>query len=89
MARELDESGGFPWETFAAMAGLGLRGVPVRRELGGLGLDYLSYILVVEELAKVDAGSDWSAARFLSQAARNDVGWWSWLEAWSLVLWVA
>jgi alkylation response protein AidB-like acyl-CoA dehydrogenase len=55
VARELDESGAFPWETVAAMAGMGLLGVPVPRELGGLGLDYLSYILVVEELAKVDA----------------------------------
>ena len=34
---------------------MGLFGVPVPRALGGLGLDYLSYILVVEELARFDA----------------------------------
>ena len=36
-----------------AMGEMGLLGVPVPRELGGMGRDYLSYILVVEELAKV------------------------------------
>jgi alkylation response protein AidB-like acyl-CoA dehydrogenase len=55
VARELDESGDFPWENVKLMADMGLFGVPVPRELGGMGRDYLSYILVVEELAKVDA----------------------------------
>lgn len=55
VARELDESGEFPWENVKTMADMGLFGVPVPKELGGLGLDYLSYILVVEELAKFDA----------------------------------
>lgn len=55
VARDLDESGEFPWENARAMAEMGLFGVPVPRELGGMGRDYLSYILVVEELAKFDA----------------------------------
>ncbi len=55
IARELDESCEFPWETVKTMGEMGLLGVPVPRELGGMGLDYLSYILVVEELAKYDA----------------------------------
>ncbi len=55
IARELDESCEFPWETVKAMGEMGLLGVPVPKELGGMGLDYLSYILVVEELAKYDA----------------------------------
>lgn len=55
VARNLDETGEFPWENIKHMADMGLFGVPVPRELGGLGLDYLSYILVVEELAKFDA----------------------------------
>lgn len=55
VSRELDESGVFPWENIKAMAEMGLFGVPVPKELGGMGLDYLSYILVVEELAKFDA----------------------------------
>jgi len=55
VARELDETGAFPWESVAAMARMGLLGVPVPRDLGGMGLDGLSYVLVVEELAKHDA----------------------------------
>ena len=55
IAREFDESCEFPWETVKAMGEMGLLGVPVPEELGGMGLDYLSYILVVEELAKYDA----------------------------------
>src|SRR5690606_37462194 len=55
VARELDETSTFPWENVRKMADLGLFGVNVPREYGGLGLDYLSYILVIEELARVDA----------------------------------
>ncbi|GMR12641.1 MAG: acyl-CoA dehydrogenase AcdA [Gemmatimonadota bacterium] len=55
IARELDESCEFPWETVKTMGEMGLLGVPVPKGLGGMGLDYLSYILVVEEVAKYDA----------------------------------
>ena len=55
IARELDESGDFPWENVKLMAEMGLMGVPVPRDLGGMGLDYMSYIVVVQELAKFDA----------------------------------
>ena len=55
VARELDETADFPWENAKLMAEMGLFGVPVPKELGGMGLDYMSYILVVEELAKFDA----------------------------------
>ncbi|MCE2454439.1 MAG: acyl-CoA dehydrogenase family protein [Gemmatimonadetes bacterium] len=55
IARELDEKSRFPWETVREMAEMGLLGVTAPRELGGLGLDFLSYVLVVEELARVDA----------------------------------
>jgi butyryl-CoA dehydrogenase len=37
------------------MADMGLFGVNIPVEYGGLGLDYTSYILVIEELARVDA----------------------------------
>ena len=54
MARELDETQEFPWDNVKTMAGMGLLGIPVPREYGGMGLDYLSYVLVVEELARYD-----------------------------------
>jgi len=55
VARELDATSTFPWENVKAMGELGFLGVPVPKEYGGQGLDYMSYILTVEELAKYDA----------------------------------
>jgi alkylation response protein AidB-like acyl-CoA dehydrogenase len=55
VARELDREQRFPWETVKQMAELGFMGAPWPEELGGAGMDYLSYIIVVEELARVDA----------------------------------
>ncbi|MEK6769759.1 MAG: acyl-CoA dehydrogenase [Gemmatimonadota bacterium] len=55
VAREHDATSEFPWATVKKMADLGLLGVPWPEELGGAGMDYLSYITTVHELAKVDA----------------------------------
>lgn len=55
VARELDEESRFPWDNVAKMAERGFFGVNVPEELGGQGRDYLSYMLVIEELARVDA----------------------------------
>lgn len=55
VARQLDETSQFPWDNVRAMGERGWLGVPVPEALGGMGRDYLSYVLVVEELAKHDA----------------------------------
>src|SRR5881392_428575 len=54
-AAHFDAEGKFPWENVKKMAELGLLGVPWPEDLGGAGLDTLSYMIVIEELAKVDA----------------------------------
>jgi alkylation response protein AidB-like acyl-CoA dehydrogenase len=46
----------FPREVFAGLAELGLMGVCVPEEYGGAGADFLSYVLVLEELSRADAG---------------------------------
>ena len=46
----------FPAELYAKLAELGLMGVGVPEEYGGVGADFLSYILVLEELSRADAG---------------------------------
>ncbi|MGH7163152.1 MAG: acyl-CoA dehydrogenase family protein, partial [Planctomycetota bacterium] len=51
-ARRCDETKEFPHETIAELKDLGLLGVPFPTEWGGAGLDYLSYIIAVEELAR-------------------------------------
>jgi alkylation response protein AidB-like acyl-CoA dehydrogenase len=55
VARKLDEESRFPWTSVRAMADRGWFGINVPEEFGGLGLDYLSYVLTIEELARVDA----------------------------------
>jgi len=46
----------FPREVFTKLAELGLMGVCVPAEYGGAEADFLSYILVLEELSRADAG---------------------------------
>ena len=55
IAREHDLTSTFPWPTVKRMAVLGFLGAPWPEELGGAGMDYLSYIILIEELARVDA----------------------------------
>src|SRR5512143_1080290 len=55
IARKADATAEFPWPTVAKMAELGLLGIPWPEEVGGTGMDYLSYIVAIHELAKVDA----------------------------------
>ena len=54
VARELDEAERFSYETMAKMAELGLFGIFVSEAYGGQAMDYLAYIIAVEELARVD-----------------------------------
>ena len=54
-ARRYDLESRFPWDNVKRMADLGLFGIPWPEDLGGSGMDYLSYIIVIHELAKVDA----------------------------------
>src|SRR2546422_2428088 len=54
-ARRYDLESRFPWDNVKQMAELGLFGIPWPEELGGAGMDYLSYIIVIHELAKADA----------------------------------
>jgi alkylation response protein AidB-like acyl-CoA dehydrogenase len=55
-AAQWDRDHHFPRELFSKLAELGLMGVCVPEEYGGAGADFLSYILVLEELSRADAG---------------------------------
>jgi alkylation response protein AidB-like acyl-CoA dehydrogenase len=54
-AKERDEAARFPDELVPKMAELGLFGVMVPEKYGGAGLDALSFAIVIEEVARVDA----------------------------------
>lgn len=55
VAKEFDRTSEFPWENIKRMGELGLLGVPWSEELGGAGMDQLSYYITIHEMAKVDA----------------------------------
>ena len=55
IAARHDEDATFPWQSIRKMGELGLLGIPWPEELGGAGLDLISYMIVINELAKVDA----------------------------------
>ena len=55
VAEELDREKRFPYEIVEKLGGLGLMGIPFPQEYGGGGADTLSYVLAVEELARIDS----------------------------------
>jgi butyryl-CoA dehydrogenase len=55
-AAEWDREHHFPREVFVKLAELGLMGTCVPDEYGGAGADFVSYVLVLEELSRADAG---------------------------------
>jgi butyryl-CoA dehydrogenase len=57
VAKKFDAESIFPWENVKRMGELGLLGVPWPEEMGGAGFDLLSYMITIEELAKVDAST--------------------------------
>ena len=51
-AQKLDETEAFPDDLYREMAGLGLFGITVPDDLGGVGMDALAYAIVMEELSR-------------------------------------
>jgi butyryl-CoA dehydrogenase len=57
LAKELDETGRFPRETFRKAAELGLTGVAMPEDEGGAGFDHVSYTIVIEEISRACAST--------------------------------
>ena len=68
IAKELDEKEEFSIEITREMGELGLFGMNLPEEYGGSGMDTLSYIIAVEELARVDG------SQAATLAAHNSLG---------------
>jgi short/branched chain acyl-CoA dehydrogenase len=68
VAAELDEKSGFSTELTGKMFDMGLLRINLSEAYGGLGLDTLSYIIAVEELARVDG------SQAATVAAHNSLG---------------
>ena len=56
-AKEVDETGRFPLDTFKKAAELGLTGVAIPDNYGGAGMDHISYTIVIEEISRVCAST--------------------------------
>src|SRR3954468_6190385 len=52
---ELYERGEFPYDLVRRMGAMGLFGLPIAEEHGGMGGDYFALCLAIEELARVDS----------------------------------
>src|SRR5690625_1473172 len=68
-AAERDEEERFDREIFDKMAELGLTGIPWPEEYGGIGADYVSYCIAVEELSRVCASTGVTLSAHLSLAS--------------------
>jgi len=68
VAQKLDETEEFSVELTQKMGEMGLFGIVVPEEYGGQGLDYLTYVICVEELARVDS------SQAATVAAHNSLG---------------
>jgi len=54
LQEKLDLEAEFDWDIFHKMAKYGFTGIKIPKEYGGSGSDYLTYCLMIEELARVD-----------------------------------
>jgi butyryl-CoA dehydrogenase len=55
IAAEIDHEARFPWDVAEKMGDLGYFGIQAPRELGGAGLDTVSYAIIIEEVSRVSA----------------------------------
>jgi isovaleryl-CoA dehydrogenase len=55
LAAEIDESNSFPRQLWAPMGDLGLHGITVEEDFGGLGLGYLEHVVAMEEVSRASA----------------------------------
>lgn len=68
-ASERDEEERFDRNIFDQMAELGLTGIPWPEKYGGIGSDYLSYVIAVEELSRVCASTGVTLSAHVSLAS--------------------
>jgi isovaleryl-CoA dehydrogenase len=55
LAKRIDAEDWFPRELWPAMGALGLHGITVEEQWGGLGLGYLEHVIAVEEVSRASA----------------------------------
>src|SRR5262249_803258 len=56
IAAEIDATNTFPRQLWPEMGALGLHGITVEEEFGGLGLGYLEHVVAMEEISRGSGG---------------------------------
>src|SRR5215212_6933401 len=84
-ADEIERNRELPRAIFTAIADAGIFHMAVPRDIGGLELDFPTYVRVIEEIGKADASTGWAVnqgATFATQSARMrpDVARHIWIE---------
>ncbi len=57
IAQEIDETEEFPWSVLKKMGELNIMGMAIPKEWNGAGVDTISYMIAIEEIAKVCAST--------------------------------
>lgn len=71
LAEEMDETEVYSMELLAKMHKYGLMGIPYSKEYGGVGGDYLSYALCMEEVSKMDGSTGITISKSIIQLMRG------------------
>lgn len=74
-AAEIDETNTFPIDLWPQMGELGLHGITVEEEFGGLGLGYLEHCVAVEEVSRASASVGLSYAAHSNLAVNQTRRW--------------
>ena len=85
IAEEVDKTAEFPMELYKKMGEVGFLGVKTPVKYGGSGGDHISYVIVMEEIAKasgvasiyISGNNSLYAAPLLKFQRRNCFGFWS------------
>jgi butyryl-CoA dehydrogenase len=75
IAKETNRNKAFPVDIFKKMGKLGFLGLILPNKYGGGGADYISYCVMLEEIAHADVGIAASASAHLSLCAHSIEGW--------------
>jgi butyryl-CoA dehydrogenase len=69
VAAEIDENSRYPEEVIAKLAEMDWMGMPYPQEYGGAGLDYLTYVMVIEEISRSCAATGFTVSCHTSLAS--------------------
>ena len=74
-ARDDDRSERFPWDILEKMAPLGLLGAPLPEQYGGMGIDHMAYMLMIEELGRASFALRSIISSHISLAQQTIANW--------------